>query len=252
MNKKLNIEEVKELLPDYITGSLGSEEAALVQDIIKTNVEIAELYTEMKEALEFVDSVKFEEPVPQYWNNLLPRIHERIEAREDKKLFKNTIPLLWKILVPVAAIILIAIIYKLSVSPEIQITQDKTKNIQKEKIEVPDNKTHTEQKQIDESENEDKTKDSFNKSIPVKKSRVQKKEDKIQINDEDNLAKKENNIDEQDLNLFKEIRTEEFNDLSDISEIYTGTQDEELENEIEKLNSADKTALLEDISNSDL
>ncbi len=252
MNKKLNIEEIKELLPDYITGSLSWEEAALVQDTIKTNTEIAELYADMKGALEFVGSVKFEEPVPQYWNNLLPRIHERIEAKEDKKLFKNPIPLLWKILVPVAAIILIAIIYKLSVSPENQITQDKTKNTQQEKIEVPDNKTQNEKKQVDVSKIEDKAKDNLNKSTPVKKSRVLKNEDKIQINDEHNLAQKENNIEEQELNLLKEFRAEEFNDLSDISEVDANTQDEELENEIEKLSSADKSALLDEISNSNL
>ena len=177
MAKKLNIEDIKLLIPDYITGSLSGEEFASVDNAIKNNPEIASLYSDMKSALEFVENVKFEEPVPQYWNNLLPKIHEKIEARNEKKLFKNPIPLIWKILVPVAAIILIAVIYRIATTPENQITKENIPNIQNEKPMEQQNPLAEQQKPIDTVTNaENKNNDEQTEKKQHRQYKVESKE----------------------------------------------------------------------------
>src|SRR5437667_1764759 len=108
----------------------------------------------MKAALDFAGSIKFQEPSQQYWNNLLPRIHQRIESEKDRKAARNPLSILWKILVPVAAVIIIFIIYQLATSPENQIVKNNT--YIEEKKEIQNNNTDTRQntnKQIEKNDN---------------------------------------------------------------------------------------------------
>lgn len=84
MNTKYNTEEIMMLIPDYITGNISSSDKALVEKALSESAELTELYMDMKSSVGFIDSVKQAEPAPQYWNTLLPRIHERIEERQNK------------------------------------------------------------------------------------------------------------------------------------------------------------------------
>src|SRR5688500_3832424 len=111
MNNKLNIEELKYLVPDYITGQISDPDKAAVEDALKQSAELREFHNELKSTFEFVGTVKFEEPSPQYFNNLLPRIHQRIEEQEAKKFSWDKVASFWKVLVPVAAIVVIALVY---------------------------------------------------------------------------------------------------------------------------------------------
>src|SRR4030095_4019705 len=113
MSSKLNIEELKHLIADYITGQSDEQEKALVEKALSESAELRELYDEIKKTLEFVTTVKAAEPPEQYWNSLLQRIHQRIEAEEARKFSWDKVPAVWKVLVPIAAIVLIALIYYL-------------------------------------------------------------------------------------------------------------------------------------------
>src|SRR5205807_5724471 len=126
INNKTYIEEIKYLVPDYITGKLDANEKLIVENAIRESEEVKSFYIEMKAALDFAASVKFDEPSQQYWNNLLPRIHQRMESEKDRKAARNPLSILWKIFVPVAAIIIIFIIYQLATSPEKQIVKNNT------------------------------------------------------------------------------------------------------------------------------
>lgn len=134
---KLNIEDIKFLVPDYITGSLDGNEMLLVKEAIDKYPEVKEFYNDMKSTFEFVENTKFEEPGLQYFSNLLPRIHQKIEDREEKKKIKSPAALLWKILVPIAAVIILFLVYMIAFNPGDNVndrnkTMVKTDSVKKE------------------------------------------------------------------------------------------------------------------------
>jgi hypothetical protein len=247
---KLNIEEIKLLIPDYITGSLNEEESALVDNAIKSNPEIESLYSDMKNAFDFVEKVKFDEPVPQYWNNLLPKIHEKIEERSEKKFFKNPIPLIWKILVPVTAILLFAVIYRIATTPEKQITKENIPNIQKEKPPEQQNPV-AEQKTLEDSLTNNQSPD--NKEPVLKRRYPHNKVESRKPDENESLANKDNEPAEQKENAFLELlSSDDVSDLSELNSVEANTPEEELDNEIQKLNNSEKEAFLQELENTNL
>ncbi len=125
MNNKLNTEEIKFMIPDYISGMLNDTDKVQVDEAIKESAEVREFYNEMKGTFDFVSTVKFEEPAPVYWNSLLPRIHDKIDSRESKGFSWDKIASMWKVLVPIAAIILIALVYYMVKPSNTQLTEEK-------------------------------------------------------------------------------------------------------------------------------
>src|SRR5260221_14107036 len=107
MNNKLNIEELKYLVPDYISGLLSDAEKTLVENALKESDELKNFYEEVKGIFEFVSNVKFEEPPAQYFNNLLPRIHQKIELSSAKRFACSNIAAIWKIIIPAVAVLLV-------------------------------------------------------------------------------------------------------------------------------------------------
>ena len=134
MNSNNNIEQLMQLIPDYITGEISSSDKLMLEKAMNESAELRELYNEMTGTLAFVRRhVKLKEPPEQYWNSLLPRIHQRIEDKESKAFSWDKIPSLWKVLVPIAAVVLIALIYYLVKPSDTQITKDKEiENIKKD------------------------------------------------------------------------------------------------------------------------
>ncbi len=255
MNNKLNIEEIKYLIPDYITGHLNENEKHIVENAIRDSEEINNFYKEIKGTFDFAGNVKFEEPPRQYWNNLLPRIHQRIEAEKERKTARNPISILWKILVPVAAVILIFIVYQFVISPEKQIVNN---NSIYEKKEIRDNNTNKVEKTEEHIEEKKDTKtiqnniDKFNlnktKRAPKSYNKDTKVEEKI-ANDKsnDNIIKETNdNNDNEDLASIEV-------DESSIS--VTGQAagfDEEVESDLNKLDVNEQKNLLEQLSTSNM
>jgi transposase-like protein len=265
MNNKLNIEELKYLIPDYITGALDENEKLLVDNALKESAELREFYNEAKNTLEFVSNVKFEEPPAQYWNNLLPRIHEKIDARAAKKFSWDNISAIWKIIVPVAAVILFFIIYQLVKSPENQITKKQENKEQKVitdsssnvKNEVKEEKKEQVEKKDDNAANNIKGNDS--KVIKEPKFGKRNSNLKHQNVPEDNLAQKNKDNNSEDLNNDRDnnIANEEFalietEENSILPGHVLGAMDDETESELNNLNGNEKDQLIENLLKTDL
>ena len=214
--------------------------------------ELRGFYNETKKTFEFVSSVKAEEPPQQYWNSLLPRIHQRIEAQEAKKFSWDKVSAVWKVLVPIAAIILIALIYYLVKPSNTQITRDEKKN---EKIIKDSSKeNNTEEKKIPENKQDERIvkEEKHQPENYVKKNRKTNR-----VND-DNLAKEEIKI--KDDNIQNNIQQEPLKedlaaDMEETSVFSMGEGaglDEETENELKNLNNNEQDALLEELESSNL
>lgn len=174
-----NIEEIKLLLPDYISGNISEADKKLVENALESSSELAELLSEMSGTLGFVSKVKFKEPDPLYWTNLLPRIHEQLEQAEERKFSWDKVLSYWKIFVPVTAVILLVVIY-FSV-----INKNDESIITEEKIEKTDTvKKDTEKKEIvKENNTKQEQKTANEKSSPKTKTYSSGKIDSQQQND---------------------------------------------------------------------
>jgi hypothetical protein len=265
-NKKIKIEEIKLLIPDYVTGSLNEKDKRLVEDALKSSKELQDFYNEVRDTLQFVKAVKLEEPLPQYWNNLLPRIHQRIEEREQKRLFgfRKPMSLVWKFLLPVTAVILIFIIYRIAFTPGTQYTS-------KEKVVKTDTGTIQRPNNMEQAPKEKPTLGEKSKAnnIELKPPNVYRKrsneENRSFLNGENIVENKkqieENNL-SSELNLEEDTTTDfslssEFSPLNlgvtqVFSEAQPGTFDEEMENELDRLNNVEKEKLLNDLENTNL
>lgn len=255
MKNKINIKEVQLLLPDYITGSLDAMQKESVENAIKSNPEISKMYNEMKNAFEFVGSVKSEEPLPQYWTNLLPRIHERIEAKQERKLFNKPVPVIWRVLVPIAAIILIAILYKVVFISEKQYTEKKENIIQQEQPQEQPKEQLKEHENVIPKQNTNESKKEVSNDKEniekIKTPRVHSRMHEPETIEPEKLAKEDDNdiLKQKDNKLIDEFASLDMNDLTYITDSEAEGQSEEMENEVEKLNNKEKEDLIIDISN---
>ncbi len=253
MNSKINIEEIQLMIPDYISGELSDEEKALVEGAMKESDELRQFYSEMKDTFNFVGSVKFTEPSPQYWNSLLPRIHEKIESRESKGFSWDKVSAIWKVLVPIAAVILIALVYYIVKPSNTQLTEEKKiENIKKDSSKDNSN-IPKEEKQV-EKKNENNLTDEQDKSSEKQNGVIKK--DNIKRND--NIVKdEENSVNNNDV-VKETVKDEQLAvdvDIEETSIFATGEAagfDEEIENELKNLNDSEQSQLLDEIINSNL
>jgi len=256
MNNKLNIEEIQLLIPDYITGGLSETEKALVEKSLKESPELNEFYIEMKETLNFVSSVKLSEPAPQYWNSLLPRIHDKIESREAQGFSWDKVAAFWKVLVPVAAIILIALVYLLVKPSNIQLTEEK--NIENITNDTSGNNDSVKEEKQVEKKNESeivKEKDNELKSDGTDKQNNTIKRNTIKYFDEIVKDEVNNNGNNQIKENIKDEQLVLDDDIEETSIFASGENsglDEETVNELRKLDDSEQTKLLEELINSNL
>lgn len=251
MKDKFNIEEIQLLIPDYISGGLNDSERVLVEIAINESAELKKFYDEMNETFSFVSSVKFTEPAPQYWNSLLPRIHEKIESRETKGFSWDKVSAVWKVLVPIAAVILIALVYYIVKPSNTQLTEEKKiENIKKDSSK--DN-NEIKEKQV-ENKKEDNLTNEQDKS--VEKQNIIIKRDNVKRND--NIVKdEEKSVNNNDL-VKETVKDEQLAvevDIEETSIFATGEAagfDEEIENELKNLNDTEQSQLLDEIINSNL
>ncbi len=260
MNNEINIEELKYLIPDYITGALGNDEKLMVDNALKQSAELREFYNETKNTLGFVSNVKFEEPPAQYWNNLLPRIHEKIEARAAKKFSWDNIAAIWKIIVPVAAVILIFAVYQLVKSPENQISKIQDNKEQKINTDNGSNVKNEikEEKKETVKEDDNIASNSSDNNSSSKENKIVKRNTSVkpQKDMEDNLElnKKENNPDVN--NSPDDNANDEFALIEEEGSVLPahvlGTIDDETESELDNLSGNEKDQLLENLKKTNL
>lgn len=265
MNNKQNIEEIRLMIPDYVTGSLGEIENKHVEEALAENAELREFYLEMKEAFSFVDSVKPEEPSPAYWNNLLPRIHERIEQQQSAGFSWEKLSVFWKVFAPVAAIVLIAVLYLALRPAETQLTEDKkTESITRDSMKNPDKQKNPDTQQ-DVNGNENKKESINNPNELVKENPDHKTPNAIEHktfyrnngNQNEGQTAKDVTQKEEIREVVKDVPKDEnlAADLDESSIFASGEGaglDEETEDELKKLDDKDRNMLLEELINSNL
>ncbi len=260
MNSKLNTDEIKFMIPDYITGMLNDTERALVDDALKNSSELKDFFNEMKDTFELVSSVKHTEPAPQYWNSLLPRIHDRIESRESKGFSWDKVSALWKVLVPIAAVILIAVIYYIAKPSNTQLTEEKkTEQIKKNeqikndtsKDENNSKKENTEQNKITEEKKTENIVKEHN--VPDNKNNVTRKDNVKPDNATAKNEQKENdNVKEIPEVVKDEQLAAEIEETSLLADGEGAGLDEETENDLKKLNENEQLLLLKELENTNL
>lgn len=260
MNNKLNIEDIKCLIPDYISGLVSNEDRTIIENSLKESAELREFYEDIKSTFEFVKNVKFEEPPAHYFNTLLPRIHEKIETRAARKFQWSNIGAIWKIIVPVAAILLFFILYFVLRSPENQLTKKEIKPIEEIKKDTP--KTESPIIKDEKKEPVDQEKDNaLNKTTDEKISPVQTKKPRIpqqRENEFENTAENNNISKDKAIDINIDIQNNDELAAIDPDEIsiFPGNTNEGIDDETDKalsnLNSNQKDQLIEDLLQSNL
>ena len=246
MNNKFNIEEIKYLIPDYITESLSEDEAKLVKEAIAKYPDVNDLYNDMKSAFALTKNIKYEEPAPQYWNNLLPRIHQKIDERESASA-RNPFTLIWKILVPVAAVIILFLIYQIYFNPSDVNINNKT--LVKTDSVIQDNVKKNETPVIKEESKQTVEAVKNNTQPKIKIHRHKQNNSYVPIEKEDiDVQIKENEIEpqEQDNDDFASI------DYLMLGAGEKGTLDSDVESDLDNLNNNEQDKLLEQLSKTNL
>jgi len=251
-DKVKNIEEIKLLFPDYILGRLNEQEVKAVEDAINNSDELKLLLEEMGGTFNFLGNVKFTEPEPQYWQTLLPRIHQRLEEAEEKRFSWDKLAVYWKFVIPAAAVILIAIFYFAILNKSNDSTITKKENKEKiidtskstEKKEEIKKETVKEENNVDNKKsNHDRYNDNKHKILKdIKEQFTDSKDNEIKKTDE---IKKEdfiNNDIESAINLEEES----------ILVGGAGGIDDEMDRELNMLSNKEQELLIEELSKSNL
>jgi hypothetical protein len=262
MNNKLNTEEIKFMIPDYISGMLNDTDKALVSEAIKESEEVREFYNEMKGTFDFVSSVKFKEPEPEYWNSLLPRIHEKIDSRETEAsgFSWDKIAAMWKILVPIAAVILIAVIYYLVQPSNTQLTEEKkTEEIKKNDLIKNDSskdenniKENIKQEKVTEDKNNDNIVKEQNDGNKTRNNSIKRNYTKPDNATAKNIIPEIENIKESQEPVKDEQLALDIEETSMFADGEGAGFDEETEDDLKKLNDNEKEVLLQELQNSNL
>jgi hypothetical protein len=111
--KHLN-EELLYSLPDYINGQIKDQK--LISEIeaeINNNPGFKLEYENLRNTFLFLNKTQFEEPSEAYFNNLLPNIHAKLDAKREKKKFSilDYLSPTLKYVLPVICILFVVYIY---------------------------------------------------------------------------------------------------------------------------------------------
>lgn len=246
MNNKYNIEEIKLLIPDYVTGSLDENEKRIVEEALKNSDELRAIHSSAVNAFTFMKSVKYEQPPANYFNTLIPKIHERIEAKEDSAWLKNPLGVIWKIVLPVAAIVLIFVAYTIIKNSNEQITKDEKKEQKQEQIKQekkiePKQEIKIENKVVEDNSKQNTPKVKNDKSFRENENQNYSNEVKENSKQDDNKIKTEEN---------EVALTDDESTLNGIGE--SAGYDEELDKELNTLDSKEKQLLIDQLLKSNL
>lgn len=113
MKKAYGKEDLLENLPDFIEGKIDDtdlKEAILFE--ISNNTEFKEEYEMFSATVKNFNKFEFTEPPANYFNNLLPRLNDKINIKKEKFVISKSISMLWKLAIPVAALVLFFFSYK--------------------------------------------------------------------------------------------------------------------------------------------
>jgi hypothetical protein len=112
MNKNINNENLIYSLPDYITGKLNDEGLKFrIAEEIRNNNGFRQEYELLKETYSSLKNLEFSEPPAHYFNNLVPRLNQRIE-NESKFSFAHLFRLanLFKYALPAVTVVCVILL----------------------------------------------------------------------------------------------------------------------------------------------
>ena len=112
MNKNINNEDLIYSLPDYITGKLNDEGIKFrIEEEIRNNNGFRQEYELLKETYSSLKNLEFSEPPSHYFNNLIPRLNQRIE-NESKFSFAHLFRLanLFKYALPAVTVVCVIVL----------------------------------------------------------------------------------------------------------------------------------------------
>ena len=93
-------------LPDYVRGRLKPEEAAKIEDHLRTCTLCQLDLTEIEKTLGSIDQSRTQDVPKTYFSSILPRVHTRIDQRKDVRWVLN--PMFGKIILPLSGAIIVA------------------------------------------------------------------------------------------------------------------------------------------------
>jgi hypothetical protein len=113
MKKEYGKEVLLENLPDFIEGKLDDTDLKeAIHFEISNNSEFKKEYEMFSATIKNFGRYEFTDPPVNYFNNLLPRINGNINVKKEKFGLSKSISLLWKLAIPVAALVLFFFGYK--------------------------------------------------------------------------------------------------------------------------------------------
>lgn len=251
MKSKYSLEDIKNLIPDYLNGMLSDEEKLFVEKAIHESDELKSYVNSINNTFEFLNSVELNEPNPNYWNTILPNIHNKIEISETKKFSLSQLSSLWKVLVPVAAVILLFVFYYINYFNQENnnlpiVIEDKISD--SIKISSDSDNLANEDKSIS-----DDIKDS---NLVNKNSNISNIKRKYKLNFDNELKSYNNDIYEGEVNTNNsslEVKQSEaiteldYNHISFINTDNSFMFDEDIETELKEIDKSDYNNFLEDI-----
>ncbi|MEO8210921.1 MAG: hypothetical protein ABI840_10190 [bacterium] len=147
MKPKFSTEELIQSLPDFITNKISDINLkSEIENELRINGDFKLEYNELKSTLGFLNSYDFESPSESYFNNLSVKINDRINNENITESFWKRLSLVWKILIPVIPVIILAIVLFSNLKEEkstsgISENEINKTEITKEKINSSENKT---------------------------------------------------------------------------------------------------------------
>ncbi len=108
----MNCRKVKYCLPDYVRDQSSEAEATIVRDHLATCEKCRREAEELSALLSGLSRQSVPPPSYSYWNSLLPRIHERLDARRSERMLPESI----RLLLP-SSVALMLIVVALNVRP---------------------------------------------------------------------------------------------------------------------------------------
>lgn len=98
------------LLPDYVQGTLGKDDIAVVEEHVRQCAACRSELDEVRQAFLVIGRSEPEDVPMSYFSSILPRVRQRIDRRSEKVWNKK--PLITSVVLPAgAAVVLIALLW---------------------------------------------------------------------------------------------------------------------------------------------
>lgn len=241
MGKEFKTEELLENLPDYINGKIedGELKNAISREL-SDNPDFKNEFDSLNSAFKNISSFTFAEPPENYFNNLLPRINEKIHAESKIFNFKKSFSAIWKFALPVTAVILMFIGYKTFFN-----NNEYINNIAKNDSQVVLNNNTG---KIENNDNNYKDNDAYGNVEPV-----ESEDNNYTTNNSKSTFTRQTETERNNINNSEEnnnIAIDLTENTSDDDVFFSNDDEPNIEQEFEKLNTEEQNKLLTEIKNS--